>query len=226
MFGFRKIRQIKHHACGFSSRTLITTVCHLRICIESIFYIQSTNCTLPHVETIMFLPVVTLRCLISLCFQLLWLLYLALYLYESSVMILKCFFFLFWKISNYISHIFLMLVSWCLLGGVTHHPRCSQLLRLDTFSWSCFQFENLIYSELKLAWHVQLGQRWARTWLAVGPGSPPLSGLGSGSWTLSGWPHYALHDFVCSIISTDLRVLHRRSPCLHAASCINRWENL
>lgn len=106
MFGFRKIRQIKHHACGFSSRTLITTVCHLRICIESIFYIQSTNCTLPHVETIMFLPVVTLRCLISLRFQLLWLLYLALYLYESSVMILKCFFFLFWKISNYISHIF------------------------------------------------------------------------------------------------------------------------
>lgn len=226
MFGFRKIRQIKHHACGFSSRTLITTVCHLRICIESIFYIQSTNCTLPHVETIMFLPVVTLRCLISLRFQLLWLLYLALYLYESSVMILKCFFFFFEK-SQTIFHIFfLMLVSWCLLGGVTHHPLCSQLLRLDTFSWSCFQFENLIYSELKLAWHVQLGQRWARTWFAVGPGSPPLSGLGSGSWTLSGWPHYALHDFVCSIISTDLRVLHRRSPCLHAASCINRWENL
>lgn len=71
---------------------------------------------------------------------------------------------------------------------------------------------------------MQLGQRWARTWFAVGPGSPPLSGLGSGSWTLSGWLHYALHDFVCSIISTDLSVLHRRSPCLHAASCINRWE--
>lgn len=136
-------------------------------------------------------------------------------------------FFFFFEKSQTIFHIFfLMLVSWCLLGGVTHHPRCSQLLRLDTFSWSCFQFENLIYSELKLAWHVQLGQRWARTWLAVGPRSPPLSGLGSGSWTLSGWPHYALHDFVCSIISTDLRVLHRRSPCLHAASCINRWENL
>lgn len=106
IFGFRKLRQIKHHACGFSSRTLITTGCHLSICIESIFYIQSTNCTLPHVETIMFLPVVTLRCLISLRFQLLWLLYLALYLYESSVMVLKWFFFLFWKISNYISHIF------------------------------------------------------------------------------------------------------------------------
>lgn len=110
MFGFRKIRQIKHHACGFSSRTLITTVCHLRICIESIFYIQSTNCTLPHVETIMFLPVVTLRCLISLRFQLLWLLYLALYLYESSVLILKCFFFSFLKnLKLYFTYFFLCL---------------------------------------------------------------------------------------------------------------------
>ncbi len=63
-----------------------------------------------------------------------------------------------------------------------------------------------------------------RTGLAVGSGPPPLSGLGSGSRTLSCRPHYPLHDLVCGVVSTDLTVLHGRRPCLHSATWVHRAE--
>lgn len=59
-----------------------------------------------------------------------------------------------------------------------------------------------------------------RTGLAVGPGPSSLSGLSSTSWTLSGRSHDALHDLVCSIVSTGLCILHRLRPCLHTATCV------
>lgn len=67
-------------------------------------------------------------------------------------------------------------------------------------------------------------QHSGRTWLAVGPGPSPLSGLSSASWTLGGRPHDTLHDLVCGVVSTDLSVLHSWRPRLHTATWSSRQD--
>lgn len=92
------------------------------------------------------------------------------------------------------------------------------------FLWFCNEFKlllakkDIIYS-LQRVWKQDLSIPSGRTWLAVGPWPPPFSGLGSGSRPLSGRPHYSLHYLICSVISTDLSILHGRRPCLHNTTC-------